>query len=342
MASAVTNLSNDEIVTAIGLPKSIVTDLRTAEGSAYGDKMNEFLTNLVNKIVYQKVDMLSFTNPFKRFDSFPVEFGDTIENIFVELPNGYTFDPNDTDPFKKYIPSVRPLYASINYRFKYTTTIEDKQMKQACLNPNGFMQLIDSFINGLGVKKDIDEYTATLTMLDNKDLYANGIEELTIPASATPLEKYKTVTQKIVDVVTDFAIPSVSNNKMKTLNACPKNRTLLVIKNDILNHINLDYLAGVFNLSKVDLINNIIPVRSFNTIENTITDANGVVTASPSVVGDDIDFCIIDSGGFDNHSCLQQSGSIYNPSALYTNHFTHDWRIFGYKLFRNARAFKLA
>lgn len=342
MDSGVTNLSNSEVVTALGLPKTIIDDLRTTEGDTYSSTMNKFLTSLVNKIVYQKIDMLTFTNPFKRFDGFPVEFGNTIENIFVELPNGYTFDPNNTDPFKKYIPNVKPLYSTINYQFEYTTTIEDKQMRQACLNPHGFMQLIDSFIKGLGVKKDIDEYTATLTMLDNKDIYANGIESLTIPASSSALEKYKAITQKIVDVVTDFAIPSTSNNKMKTLNACPLGRSLLVIKNDILNHINLDYLAGVFNLSKVDLIKNIIPVRSFNTIENTITNVNGVVTASPSIVGDDIDFCIIDYDGFDNHSCLQQSGIIYNPAALYTNHFSHDWRIFGYKLFKNARAFKLA
>ena len=337
--SAVTNLSNSEIVAALGLPSTIIDDLRTAQSSTYEGKMNEFLTPLINKIVYQKVDKLVFSNPFKKYDGYPVDYGDTIENIFVECPDGYTFDKDDTDPFKKYTPSVKPLYKSINYQMQYTTTIQDVLMKHACLNQYGFMELVNSIIDTLGTKKSVDEYTATLSMLNDANIYAGGFETLSIPSADTSFDKYKAITQKIVDTVSDFSIPCKSNNKLGVLTACPKNKCLLIIKYDILNHINLDYLAGVFNLSKVDLINNIIPIRSFDTIKNTI--ASGVVTDSADV-GDNIDFAILDTDGFDNHVCLDDSGMIYNPKGKYTNHFTNLWKIISYKYFKNARAFKIS
>ena len=89
----------------------------------------------------------------------------------------------------------------------------------------------------------------------------------------------------------------------------------------------------MFNLSKVDLIKQIIPVRSFKTIAPDTEDAEEV--------GEDLDFIILDAKGFDIHPALEDSGMIYNPKGKYTNHFTNSWKIISYKYFRNARAFKV-
>lgn len=336
MANVLTHLSNGELISGLGLPKGIDDELKEAEGTEYEAKMNEFLTPLVNKIVYQKVEkMESFENPFKKFDSFPIDYGDTIENIFVELPDGYTFDKNDTDPFKKYIPSVKPLYASINLEMVYPITIQDKLMKRACVNNYGFESLANNIVATLKDRMNLDEYSATLSMLSNEDIYAKGIEEFDTSKYSTDEEKYKAIVDKIIDVVSDFAIPCKDNNKLGVLQTTAKENCLLIIKKDILRHINLDYLAGVYNLSKVDLIKNIIEVRDFHTLTFT-TDP-----ADTTRAGEDIDFIVLDSKGFDNHISLKTGGTIYNPKGLYTNHFSHLWKIIAYKLSHNARAFKL-
>ena len=58
-----TVLSNTTIVDALGLPRDILTRLATEQGTSFQATANQFLEALVNKIVYQKVDKMEFTNP---------------------------------------------------------------------------------------------------------------------------------------------------------------------------------------------------------------------------------------------------------------------------------------
>ena len=334
-----TLLTNSEIVSSLGLPEDILTRLATEEGTQFSATANQFIEAMVNKIVYQKVDKMSFNNPFQRFEGYKVNFGDTIENIFVDLPTGYTFDKDNTNPFEKFVPNVKTLYASINFEMQYPLTVQDSLLRRAVLREYGLMDLISNLIASLGTRKSIDEYQATVYMLNNEDLYVDGFEELDVSEQSTETGVYKAITQKIIDVVTDFALPCKDNNKLGVMNSTPKNRALLVIKQELLNHINLDYLAGVFNLEKVDLIKNIIPVRSFQVIKPGDETANPEV--DPSVVGEDIDFVVLDTEGLDIHPALQDSGMIYNPRSKYTNHFTNDWMIIAYKYYFNARAYKI-
>lgn len=323
-------ITNSEILEYLELPNSIATDLATQEGTQFQATANQFLNALVNKIVYQKVENMNFTNPFKRFDSYPVQYGDTIENVYVELPKGYTFDKDATDPFVKFVPSVKTLYATINYDLQYPVTIQDALLRRAAMTPYGFQNLIDSILATLNTSKEIDEYFATIRMLNNPAIYANGFENVTYAQGATDADKAKLITHTIVDVSSDFELPKCSNNKMAVMNMTQKSDILLVIKKNLLNMINLDYLAGVYNLSKVELLKNIITVDTFQT-----KNESGVAQ------GADIDFVILDTNGFDNHVALQDGGMIYNPRGKYTNHFLNLWKIMGFKYWANARAFKL-
>lgn len=334
-----TLLTNAELVSALGLPEDILTALQTEEGTSFTAKANQFIEALVNKIVYQKVDRMEFNNPFAKFEGYKVNFGDTIENIFVDLPTGYTFDKDSTNPFEKFVNNVKTLYASINFEMQYPLTIQDSLLRRAVLREYGLMDLVANLISSLGTRKSIDEYQAVVYMLNNADIYAGGFEQVDVSAEATEIAKYKAITQKIIDVVTDFALPCKDNNKLGVLNSTPTSRALLVIKQETLNHINLDYLAGVFNLQKVDLIKNIIPVRDFRVIKPGDETADPEV--DPSAVGDDLEFVVLDTAGFDIHPALQDSGMIYNPRGKYTNHFTNDWMIIAYKYYFNARAFKV-
>ena len=326
-------LTNEELVEVLGLPKTIIDDLKTAQGTQFQVVANEFLDKLFNKVIYQTVASVSFENPFKKYDSFPIAYGSTIENVFVELPKGYKYDKDATDPFTRKIPDVETLYATINYEMQYETTIYDAQLRKAVLSEYGFMTMIDNILSSLQKSKSIDEYFATIAMLNNKDIMANGYENVDIPKDSTDETKAKILAKKIVDTAGSMRMPLKTNNKLKVLQVSGKDDLLLIIKRNVLDTINLDYLTGVFNLQKVDLIKNIIEVETFQTTQ----DVNGV----ESVVGDDIDFMIIDTKGFDNHVALEDGGMIYNPKGKYTNHFYNLWKIISFKYFYNARAFKI-
>lgn len=330
---ATTGLTNSELTTYLGLPQDTITNLQTTQGTQFQAVANEFLNALFNKVIYQQVDRMEFTNPFKKYDSYPINYGDTIENIFVELPSGYQYDRDATNPFERVNPQVKALYATLNYQMQYETTIYDADLRKAVFSEYGFMNLIDAILGALATSKTIDEYYATLTMLNNADIMANGVESITTTGMTSDV-KAKTITQKIVDVVGSFQLPSKANNKAQVKTLTPLDRCLLVIKREVLDTINLDYLAGVYNLSKVDLINNIIKVDTFQTEQQ-------VEGGTSKLVGEDIDFMILDTRGFDNHVSLEDGGMIYNPKGKYTNHFYNLWKILSFKYFYNCRGFKI-
>lgn len=332
-----TNLSNSEVLEILGLPKTVVDKLNSDEATTYKGAMNEFLPKLMNKIVYQMIYSFDFANPFKKYDSYPIEYGDSAENVFVDVVNGYEYGTDGIDPFKETQPNVYVSYVSLNYKMQYRVSVNRLLMKQACLGTYGFSKLARDIAHSIVTKREVDEYTAEIIALNNANIYKHGIEELDISTESTQAEKMKKVTKTIGLTISDMKLPSVSNNKAGVLTGTPFDKTLIVIKNELKQNINFDYLAGVFNLDKVAIASKFIEVRSFKTVVN---DYSGNTVAS-SAQGDDIAFVILDERGFDNHVALEDNDSIYNPKSKTVNYFTDLWKAFGFNPTFQARAFKL-
>lgn len=332
-----TNLSNSEVLEILGLPKTIVDKLKSDEATTYKAAMNEFLPKLMNKIVYQMIYSFDFSNPFKKYDSYPIDYGDTGENVFVDLVNGYEYGTDGNDPFKEHKPNVYVSYVSLNYKMQYCVSVNRPIIRQACLGTYGFSKLARDIAHSIVTKREVDEYTAQIIALNNPAVYKKGIEELDISTLTTDAEKMKKVTKTIGLTLSDMKLPSVSNNKAGVLTGTPFANTLVIIKNELKQNINFDYLAGVFNLDKVAIASKFIEVRSFKTVVN---DYSGASVAS-SEKGDDIAFVILDDRGFDNHVALEDNDSIYNPKSKTINYFTDLWKAFGFNPTFQARAFKL-
>ena len=329
-----TVFTNATLVAGLDLPASILTDIATGDKETYVAASNTFLNSIVNKICMQKVEkMEAVDNPFLKFDGEPCEFGDTIENVGLQYIQGEVYDPNDTNPHAVKKPTVMAEYATVNYKMKYYITTYEKQLRQACLSQSGLVSIMDNIVEMLSTSKDGDIYQAQIAFLDRADIYADGIESVT--QGADEIATAKIACKKIVDVVTDFQHPCADNNKMhfKLQHSSPKS-TILVIKQSLKNSIDMNYLTGLFNLQKVDMPTEIITVRDFYV---TAVDEN----SQPIAQGVDMDFAILDSRGFDNHSVLEDAESIRNPGNMSTNTFLHKWKIFGFKKWHNARAFKL-
>lgn len=327
-------LKNGQILSWAGISPEVYTALQIAEGEEFAANKNAFLNKLINKIAETRIYKASVRNIFSKYDSFEIKYGDTIENIFVDIPMGYDYDitkagTNLLAPVK---PQVDVLYATMNYQKQYKITVYDTQIRMAVRNEYGLQRLVEYLIASMYDAADLDEYFATIAMLSSMEtMYANGFE--TVDTTSTAIGK--TATDKIIDVVASFKYPNKTNNVKRFINPSSQSDILLLIKESTLRKINLDFLAGVFNLDKVDLINNIVSVESF------VVPVYNPETGTTEYKGTDLDFVIIDTRGFDFHLALNTSGLFYNPEGLFTNHYHNRWRLFNYKLWFNARAFKL-
>lgn len=335
-----TLLSNNEVLAVLGLPADMITTLQSSSQDTYEPNSNKFLNTLTNKITKQQVAVTTFANPFSIFDKEPLTFGDTIENIRIDIANGVPYSKATDDPFARTKPIAKGKYVSDNFEYQWASTIEQKELAKACLLSNGFMQISDAIVESMNTARAIEEYNAEITYLNQAALYANGIETIgTKAVEADEKKKAKLLTKTLAKAVKDMTFPATDNNAAKVMNVSKFDDLYVIIKEDVLEDINFDYLEGVFNLSKVEIAKHFIEIRSFQTIKNT--EDSGTHAITPTVTGDDICFAVLDKRGFDNHVMLDLGTSIYNPKKHYTNLFHTLWKIFNYRNDFNARAFKI-
>ena len=89
-------------------PITDVTDLR-AIGKIIMDMpalQNEFISSLVNRIALVRITSKMFENPWTRFKKGFLEFGEVIEDVFVDLTKVYEFDPLGTSILASYAVSI--------------------------------------------------------------------------------------------------------------------------------------------------------------------------------------------------------------------------------------------
>ena len=117
----------------------------------YPALQNEFLSALVNRIGRVLVTSKMFDNPWSVFKKGMLEFGETIEEIFVNIAKPYQFDPNvaESTVFKREIPDVRSAFHIMNYQKYYKVTIQDDQLRQAFLTWQGITDLIAKIVDSM-------------------------------------------------------------------------------------------------------------------------------------------------------------------------------------------------
>lgn len=126
----------------------------------YPHLQNEFLNALVNRIGRVIVTSKMFSNPWNVFKRGMLEFGETVEEVFVELAKPFEYDPAvaENEVFKREKPDVRAAFHILNYQKFYKTTVQREQLRQAFLTWDGVTDLITKIINSLYAGANFDEF----------------------------------------------------------------------------------------------------------------------------------------------------------------------------------------
>ena len=97
---------------------------------------NEFLSALVNRIGRVMLTSKMYDNPWAIFKKGLLEFGETIEEIFVNIAEPFTYDVEESENkvFARNIPDVRSAFHVLNYQKYYKATIQNEQLRQAFLS----------------------------------------------------------------------------------------------------------------------------------------------------------------------------------------------------------------
>lgn len=311
----------------------------------YPALQNEFLSALVNRIGRVLITSKMYTNPIEMFKKGMLEFGETVEEIFVNLAKPFQFDPAvaESEVFKREIPDVRSAFHVMNYQKFYKATISDRELKQAFLSWDGVSNLIAKIVDAMYTGANYDEF---LTM---KYLLARHILDghMTVKEIAeVNTANMKSITADIKGVSNKMTFMSPNYNVAGVQTFALKENQYLIMNAQFDATMDVEVLASAFNMDKAEFMGHRVMIDGFgnldiarlnvlfaddpNYTEISTADLNAL-NAIPAVIIDGNWFMV-----FDN---LQEFTEQFNGQGLYWNYWYHVWKTFSVSPFANTTLF---
>lgn len=317
---------------------------------SYQPYQNAFLNALVNRIGRTIVTSKMWNNPWARFKRGYMEFGETVEEIFVNIAKPHSYDPAtaESEVFKREIPDVRAAFHTMNYQKFYKATISNDQLRQAFLSWNGITDLIARIVDSLYTGMRKDEWLVMKYMMC-RELLNGGFYPVEVDALATDPSDAVTKFRQYTNLLT-FLTSQYNRAGVETYTDVTDQAVFVTAAAEATIGVNV--LADAFNMSQVDYLGQRVLVDSW---EFTTGDAarlallfaddpsydpisGGDVTTLQNVVAVKVDAS--PDGGwfmvFDNFENFTQN---YNGEGLYWQYWYHAWKTFSVSPFANALAF---
>lgn len=307
----------------------------------YPALQNEYLNALMNRIGRVIITSKLFYNPWSGLKKGLLEFGETVEEIFVNIAKPFQFDPAvaESEVFKREIPDVRAAFHILNYQKFYKATISNDQLRQAFLSWQGITDLIAKIVDSMYTGANYDEFLTMKYMLARNILQGRMNVTEVAPVSA---ENAKTIVSTIKGVSNVWEFPSTNYNLSGVTTQTDKRDQIILLNAKFDAVIDVEVLAVAFNMEKAEFMGNRILVDSFGALDTArlnllfkddpnyvpLSEAElSALDAIPAVMVDRDWFMI-----FDNFYNFTEN---YNGQGLYWNYFYHTWKTFSVSPFAN-------
>ena len=311
----------------------------------YPALQNEFLSALVNRIGRVLITSKMYDNPWSFFKKGLLEFGESVEEIFVNIAKPFQFDPAvaETNVFKREIPDVRAAFHIMNYQKYYKVTISNDQLRQAFLSWQGISDLIAKIVDAMYTGANYDEFQTMKYMLA-RHILDGHMYPVEIPAVETA--NMKSIVSVVKGVSNKFTFLSPNYNLAGVQTYTDKNDQYMLINSQFDATMDVEVLASAFNMDKAEFSGRRVLVDSFgsldtdrlselfagdSTYKEISSDELKALDAIPAVLVDRNWFMI-----FDNFYNFTEQ---YNGEGLYWNYWYHVWKTFSVSPFANNALF---
>ena len=321
----------------------------SAEGiKAFGEAVtssdylrNEFLTELANRIGLVIITSKMYTNPIAKFKKGMLEYGERVEEIYVNLVKGIKFNSEDpeTTVFKKHKPDVKALFHQVNLERMYPSTIEDVELRKAFLSAEGVYDLISGIITAIYKSSEIDEFNLMKYMIA-KAIIDGRVKEVAIPfVTKESASDVATIVKKLSN---DLVFANTNYNHSGVVNFTEKASQNLLLTSHFDAYLDVNVLASAFNIDKVEFMGQRLLIDNLSEFDDTtlwalVTDYVPFTTQEKAVL-ERVQGVIVDEEYFQIYDTEVSMREIYNPKGLYTNMFYHIWQVMSTSNFAQAVA----
>lgn len=306
---------------------------------------NEFLNALMNRIALVRIKSATFNNPYRDLKKGYLEFGETIEEVFVGIAKVRLFNNEKVDEyeFKRTLPDVKSAFHAINWRVQYPVTIQDEDLRMAFTSENGVRDMIARIVEQIYTAAEYDEFLLFKYMLI-KGVTGGDIELKDISATAQSDKDYATEFRALSN---ELLFMSDAHNAYPVYNTTPRERQRIFMDARYNAKFDVEVLASAFNMDKADFMGRLTLIDNWDKFDNArwaqlVSEGNAVseVTSAELSAMSGIKAIIVDEEWFQVYDNLARMTEKYAASGLYWNYFYNNWKTVSWSPFANAIAVK--
>ena len=296
---------------------------------AYQPQLNEFVSNLINRIGLTIIRNKSvYNNPLSIFKKGSVPLGTDIQDVFENPAQAEAYELSNTAMAKILTitdPDTHVAYYRRNRRDLYTKTITQEGLKGAFVSWNKFEQYIQEITNSLYSGNYIDEFKYTKDLIDgaydNDKVIIQEVSAVNNEATAKAFVKaVKKAYSKMKFPSTEYnAYSKFSGAKGKITTWTNEDRICLIATSDVLAEVDVEVLASAFNIDNAKLMGRIYEVDKFENPE--------------------IQAVLCDESWLQIYDNKLSFTDFFNARTITWNEYLHAWNTFAICPFANAICF---
>lgn len=311
----------------------------------YPALQNEFLNALVNRIGRVMLTSKMYSNPIAFFKKGVLEYGESIEEIFVNIAKVQEFNPEiaEQEVFKRVVPDVRAAFHIMNYQKFYKATVTQEQLKQAFLSWDGVTDLIARIVDSMYTGANYDEFLVMKYLLA-RHILDGRVYPVTVPT--VNAENAKAIVTTVKGVSNKLTFMNSEYNPAAVRTFTEKSDQYMIVNSVFDATMDVNVLASAFNMDKAEFLGHRVLIDGFGdldvarlgeifagdpTYNEPSQDELTALNAIPAVIVDKDWFMVFDM--------LTQFTEQYNGQGLYWNYFYHVWKTFSVSPFANSILF---
>lgn len=305
--------------------------------------MNEFLSALCNRIGKVLINSRLYNNPWAVFKKGVLEFGEVVEDIFVNIANVYEFDHEGGSDFAaRALPDVRSSFYAINYEVQYKVSVSPDMFRRAFVTERGIADLVSYITNSMYTAHANDEFLIMKYLLGvhllNGHFYPVEVDT-TVGSEKEVVKQFKATSNKLTFMSPNYNLAGVHNFS-------DKDYQYLIINSNYDAAYDVDVLASAFNMDKAEFAGHRKLVDSFGAMDTQrlyqmIGSQAGyhAFTEEELAALDAIPAVLVDLNWFQMYDQVLRYSDFFNPQALYYNYYLTAFKVVAMSPFAPAVAF---
>ncbi len=294
---------------------------------------NEFCGALINRIVYTQFLAKSFRNPFVVLEGDALPLGYSGQEIYTNPQKGRVYNPDDfAGLLIKYEAQVKVQYTHINVDVQYPVTFSRQQLKKAFVSWSDLESFIENLSNSLYNGMYIDEFNATKQLMAGA--FKDNIAQYVTVSAVNSEANAKAFVTKARELFLNFQTPSSSYNSWAKVGGdgdpvvtwTNPEDIVFIVRNDVRAYMDVNVLAESFNMSKAELLGNIITIDNFDIYAE---DGTKIFDGS-SILG-----LIADKAWFRIRRQDSWMDEFYNPNNRSIQYYLNNIKMYNASLFAN-------